>query len=386
MSMLIFKVFVAAIVTLIIGDGFLFAIGAHGEGPLVQQDSTVNSSAASEGSDTTEKSLYGGRDFDTWVHLLNVDLDGTTRWQAIQAIGILGRHGREDDALKVLTPILQSKDRALAFPSHHALAQLGDRGVSILVEALRDPAYPYHESIIQALGKAGPQASSSVDVLLEIAGGSNILLRRAAFEALLAIGNPSDKIAAAIEKEVERNDDSHATATIVFGLRGSPMQYNTRERLLIKWLKSDDRSVVHNAASVLSIVGKNNDSAKGALRSTIRDFARDPKNSGACPNVAATDVNVDLLLPLLIEIAEEQDLTNPTVRGGAFISSFVDNVGGLGRRGQTAVPTLIKVFTSRNGSKFAQVDYDVIQSFWEMGAARKLPCRCWKRPDKNYRS
>jgi HEAT repeat protein len=318
-----------------------------------------------------EVPLFGGRDFNTWVHLLKVDLDIQTRWQAVLAIGALGRHGHEKDALKVLTPLVRSEDRSLIYPSHQALAQLGDEGIDVLVAALREATYPHRESIIEALGKAGPQAASSVDILLELVEGSDVHLRGDALESLLKIGEPASRIAAVIEKEVGVNDDPHATSTIIFGLRDSPMNYEIKETLLIKWLDSNDRTIAHSAATILSMAGRNNETVRNALRSAMRKYATDPTKSGACPNVAAKDINVELVLPLLIEVAEEQDLADAKVRDGVFMRSFVDHVGGLGERGRAAVPTLLKIFAARNGPSFAQVDSDIVQSLWEMGAAAR---------------
>ncbi len=320
---------------------------------------------------TSGTPLYGGRDFDTWVHLLVVDLDQTTRWQAVGAIGTLGRHGREEDAFKILSPLVRSPDALLAQASHSALAELNDAGVRELAKALHDESYPYREGVINALQKAGPRAKSAADTLVEVIQKSDIELRRRALRALLAIGEPTNAIISIVEQEIQQNDDQSTVQTVIFDLTSSPISYDVKEHLLIKSSKSGDRTIVHAAIMALAKCGKPNDAVRTALRTAVRAYAADPAKQGACPNVAADGVNVDLVLPVLIEVAEKQNFADSQVRDGTFMRFFVSQVGELGEQGRPAVPTLLKILAAHKGPRMAQVDANIIQSLGKLGAGAK---------------
>jgi hypothetical protein len=334
-----------------------------------RKDESLNSAPAKSNAVAPDESpLFGGRDFDTWVHLLNVDLDKYTRSQAIRAIGVLGRYGREKDALSQLVPLMHSQDRGVAHASNYALAELGEQGVSHLVVALRDETYPYRDTIVEGLRNAGPRASSAVDSLIEIAEDSDPELSRLVIRALLAIGEPVDSIAGFFEKTIEQVKDPQSLTTFFVDLGNSPMQYEVKERLLIQFMDSNNVDVVRSSAMVLAMVGKNNNEVRGALRSAVRAYADDPIRRGAFPNVAAKNANVGLLLPILIEVAKEQDLTDNQKRDGSFMQSFARHVGQIGQRGRPAVPTLLKVLEARNRPWLGQVDMDIIRSLSKIGA------------------
>jgi hypothetical protein len=79
-------------------------------------------------------------------------------------------------------------------------------------------------------------------------------------------------------------------------------------------------------------------------------------------------MNDGLLLPLMIEVANEQDLTDPNVREGIYIGRFASEVGKLGESGRAAVPTLIEILQSRRESTIRQLETNALQSLERIGA------------------
>jgi hypothetical protein len=350
--------------------------GQDSDGKSAMSSTSTTSKTITEPREAPGQPLFAGRDFDAWVHLLRVDLDNATRAQAVKAIGVLGRHGRQEDVLQILVPLLKSEERWLVQSSAQALAGLNDRANQNLIDLLRNDNFPFREYVVDALGNAGPSASLSTPALLELAGSPDLNLRRKTFAALVRIGSPDTTIAVALDDEVARNDDSHAVTTIVYGLAESPMAHETKERLLVKWMGSSDRSIAQSAAMSLARTGQDSAASRDAILQALRAYASDPNQRGAFPNPAADGVSLQLYLPLIVTVAQELDIKDPKIRDGAFMRTFVDRAGDLGERGQPMVPVLVKLLAAApTDGALGQLETNIVRSLMEIGpsATHALP-------------
>lgn len=313
-----------------------------------------------------EAKLYGGRDFDTWRHLLEIDLDPNTRREAIKAIGVLGQSQNTESAYKILTDSVQHPDSSIAQTAIIALAGFNDEGTALLGELLLDEMNPYHETIIRALGDEGPRASSASKGLFAIANSPNLRLRRLAYDSLLKIGKPTEPIVELLRREIGISDDPHLRRTIIYTLADSPLDFETKQALLMEWLGHTDSQIRYAAATVLSRIAGNDPKIRESLLSSIRAYAVDPINRGAFPNLQAKDANVSLLLPLVIEVVEE-DLKDERLHHVRFAVQFTDYVGDIGEKAAPAVGVLIDILDLRKRTEVSQLESNVIESLGKIG-------------------
>jgi HEAT repeat protein len=113
-----------------------------------------------------------------------VDRDTQVRRAVVDAIGKIAPG--DTNNIPILTKVLKDADPSVVLPALETLADLGERVVPFLIEALADKDACYWACLV--LAEIGPAAQAAVPMLINTAGSDEPEVRMQALMALAAIG------------------------------------------------------------------------------------------------------------------------------------------------------------------------------------------------------
>jgi HEAT repeat protein len=126
-----------------------------------------------------------GKEVAPFLRDVVADRDAFVRQSAVEALGELGAEAR---VVPVLTVALLDKDPGVRLAAEEGLARGGAEAVPQVLDALKGRNEKVKPGLIRALGLMGPAAKSAVPTLEGLKRDKNANVRKAAEEALEAIG------------------------------------------------------------------------------------------------------------------------------------------------------------------------------------------------------
>lgn len=291
---------------------------------------------------------FQGRSLDLWLKSAEIG-SSQQRQDACAALGTMAS-GKPDAVIPVLIRLLDDKDAAVSRSAFEAIRSLGrnaKHAAPKFIEMLKRPLdkCPLQPEIIALLGRMGPAASEAVPTLFDVmldtsgkygergsvsilnqsgAGGTDNIHREAAFQALIAIGQPS------VAETVRRvNSETGQDLWLVLKLLGALAKYEeTDEALprLAELLKAGTNQIETPVFTtfhgiVLAVIEKFGGRAgkDSKIPLAICDILVDTQDQGernsAAETLIAIDPQKDDVLPKLLKAKND---SNPTVRSAVL--------------------------------------------------------------------
>ncbi len=257
------------------------------------------------------------------------DKDKHVRGAAIDAIIVI--HPEP----KVLLPILRralenpDMDRTVAVPASEQLAEMGDAGISILIEELKNDKAKIWACM--ALGSEGPKAKAAVPELVKLLDSKEPVIRSQAAMSLGEIGPDSKSAVPALSKVLD-DDQFSVRYSAVYALASIGDKSATSS--LEKLTNSSDEFL--KMLSVWAIAKLNPDDKKATQR-TVEVLVDALKSDNTTYRAAAArglqelKAPSSIVAPALAGLMADKD---PVVRANA--------IDALASLGEAAVPHLIK--------------------------------------------